>query len=76
MNGWFSRCAAELTFTLTQHFPRCERTQQENRIHTLGSLLPFAAVENATCCRTSAFSYGEPILRNCGEGLLSAIGVE
>ena len=40
-NGWFSRRVASLNFTLTQHFPSCERMQQENRIHTMGSLPPF-----------------------------------
>jgi len=43
MNGWLPRCAAAPNFTLTQHFPRCERTQQENRIHTMGSFQPLAA---------------------------------
>jgi len=43
MNGWFPRCAAAPNFMLTQHFPRCERTQRENRIHTMGSFEPFAA---------------------------------
>ena len=40
-NGWFSRCAAAPGFTLTQHFPRCERTQQENRIYRMGSVPSF-----------------------------------
>ena len=26
------------------HYPRCERTQQENRTHSLGSFLPIAAL--------------------------------
>jgi hypothetical protein len=47
-NGWFSRCAAAPSFTLTQHFPRCKRTQQENRIYRMGSLLPFAAAVQMT----------------------------
>jgi hypothetical protein len=45
-NGWFSRCAAAPNFTLTQHFRRCERTQQENRTHRLGSLLPFSTLQH------------------------------
>jgi hypothetical protein len=36
MSG-FSRAVAP-TFTLTQHYPRCERAQQENRTHSMGSL--------------------------------------
>ena len=40
-SGWFSRRAVSPNFTLTQHFPSCERMQQENRIHTMGSLPPF-----------------------------------
>ncbi|MFY9467044.1 MAG: hypothetical protein WAP44_06765, partial [Lentibacter algarum] len=43
MNGWFSRCAAAPSFTLTQYFPRCERMQRENRTHRMGSNQPFAA---------------------------------
>tara|TARA_B110000977_G_scaffold43555_1_gene59058 strand:- start:27 stop:215 length:189 start_codon:yes stop_codon:yes gene_type:complete len=39
MNGWFYRRAAAPNFTLTQHFPRCERMQRENQIHTMGSKL-------------------------------------
>jgi hypothetical protein len=37
MNGWFSRCTAAPILTLTRPFERCERTQQQNRIHTMGS---------------------------------------
>jgi len=36
------RLAAE-RFTLLQKFPRCERTQHKNRIHSVGSKLPLAA---------------------------------
>ncbi len=50
----------------------CGRAQQESRIYILGSKPTFAAVESAPCCRTSAFSYSEPILRNCSEGPVSA----
>ena len=35
-----TRCAAAPNFPLTQHFPRCERTQRENRSHTIGSHPP------------------------------------
>jgi hypothetical protein len=40
----FSRCATAPIFTLTQHFPRCERIQRENQIHRVGSNQPFAAL--------------------------------
>ena len=40
---------------------------------TMGLTPPFAAVESATCCRTSAFSYGELILRTHSESPLSAL---
>jgi hypothetical protein len=43
MNGWFFRCAAAPNFTLTQHFPRRVRAQQENRIQTKGTFETFAA---------------------------------
>lgn len=49
---------------------------QSAAFFTLGSELPFAAVESATYCRTSAFAYGRPILCNCGERLVSAHCVE
>jgi hypothetical protein len=43
MNGWFFRCAAAPNFTLTQHFPRRVRAQQENRVQTKGTFETFAA---------------------------------
>jgi hypothetical protein len=41
MKGRFSRCAATLRTPQMQQFPRCERTQQENAIHTSGSKRSF-----------------------------------
>jgi hypothetical protein len=43
MNDRFFRRTAVPDFTLTQHFSRCERAQQEFDTSGVGSLLPFAA---------------------------------
>jgi hypothetical protein len=42
-NGWFFRRAAAPNFTLTQHIPRCERTQRTVITSASGSQLPLAA---------------------------------
>ncbi|CUI99179.1 hypothetical protein TA5114_02051 [Cognatishimia activa] len=43
MNDRFSLSTAALRFTRVQHFPRCVRSQQKNRIHRMGSFGTFAA---------------------------------
>jgi len=65
MNDRFFRCAAVPDFTLTQHFSRCERAQQESDTSGVGSIwssecfcrmtaLPrraaFAMVDSILCC--------------------------
>jgi hypothetical protein len=44
MNGRFPRRAAAPMIWHLQHFLCGERAQQVNRIHSVGSFLPFAAV--------------------------------
>jgi hypothetical protein len=44
MNDRFFSCEVAQVFSLTQHFPRCQRTQHENQIHTMGSSGTLAAL--------------------------------
>jgi len=72
MNGRSCHRAAAPDFTLTQHFARCERTQQDFGASGLGSLLPFAA--NVMKVRfkpsTEAHATQYDFFRLCGDSLL------
>ena len=57
MNGRSCRRVATPDFMLSQHFPRCERMQRENRIYRMGSDSAFAA-------QTTSGRFGK--LRSCG----------
>jgi len=43
---------------------------------SLGSLLPFTAVESVTFCRTAAFSYDATKLRACNESPFCSLRVQ